>query len=118
DIVADLVGRLIASGQAVIVGDQDEALVQTAVLQLQVLLQSADVVAEVELARRAQPGQQPLLARNCAVLGLCLHACSPVSFRRYKKPLARKGRKALLTTQKQAFVVPPSFATSNLATSK
>src|SRR5207249_4452894 len=73
DVAADLPRRFVARRQRVEVGDQEEALVLPAVLQLEVFLEGADVVAEVELARRPQARQQPLAAGDGAVLALLGH---------------------------------------------
>ena len=64
DVVADVVRRArVAGGQRVVVGDQEEAVVLAAVLQLEVFFERADVVAEVELARSAA-------ARSAAACGV------------------------------------------------
>src|SRR4029453_19183087 len=69
NVLADLMHVLVGGvrGQRVEVGDQEEAVVLAAVLQLEVFLEGADVVAEVVLAGWPQASQQPLASRHGAV---------------------------------------------------
>ena len=67
DVVADGAGLFVAGGQGVVVGDQEEALVVAAILQLEIFFKCPDVVPQVELAGGTQPRQEPL-AGDLAVL--------------------------------------------------
>src|SRR5690606_40932464 len=97
--------------QRVVVGDEEVAFHRVLVLQLQVLLDGTEVVAEVQLARGLDPRKDSLLPRRLAAqFPLLFHVPAPYTTRPPANPAWRSAAVTDLRVAKEPRSAPGALS--------